>query len=295
MRTANSFNFMFLVTLFFLLFGCGSQQKQEPIGNPVAPEMQEISAGHFLMGDSTGERNEKPAHVVFIDRPFFIGKYEIMQSEWKSVMVSNPSHFQGDNLPVENISMNDAMTFCNKLSVKLGLKPVYSMNYGNSEVFNACDTSANGYRLPTEAEWEFACRAGTSTDFSGGNLTISDKSSCSEKDAVLDKFGWYCANSGERTHPVGQKTANTLGLFDMHGNVAEWVLAYSGAYPADTVRNPGAGIIAQHTTSGIRGGSWFQSAEKARSSARLNVSAAMNNTLTERKLDYVGLRVVRNK
>jgi len=135
------------------------------------------------------ESNEKPGHPVHISKPFYMGKYTVTQAQYEAVTGTNPSHFKGAQLPVETVSWNDAHNFCLKLNAQL-----------QGQALEA--------RLPTEAEWEYACRAGTRTRFYSGDA-----------DSDLDAVAWYRANSGNTTHPVGTKKANTFGLYDMHGNV----------------------------------------------------------------------------
>jgi formylglycine-generating enzyme required for sulfatase activity len=146
-----------------------------------------ISAGSFMMGSTNGGDNEKPVHQVTISQAFYMGKYEVTQGQWQSVMGSNPSNFKdcGGNCPVEKVSWDDAQNFVNKLNE-------------SNDGFR--------YRLPTEAEWEYACRAGTTGDYAGN----------------LSEMAWYSENSGSKTHAVGGKQPNAWGLADMHGNVWEW-------------------------------------------------------------------------
>ncbi|MFC1726559.1 formylglycine-generating enzyme family protein [candidate division KSB1 bacterium] len=154
---------------------------------PYNIEMIYIPEGTFIMGSNNAD-DEKPPHEVSLD-DYFIGKYLVTQKEWVAVMGSNPSENVGDDLPVENVSWIDAQEFCRKLSDKTGKK----------------------YRLPTDAEWEYACRAGSTTVFHFGNDTLK-----------LGEYAWYRGNSGDKTHPVGKKKPNAWGLYDMAGNVWEW-------------------------------------------------------------------------
>jgi formylglycine-generating enzyme required for sulfatase activity len=201
-------------------------------------------------------------------RSFYIGKYEVTQREYQEVMGTNPSNFKGDNLPVENVSWFDAVEYCNKRSQKEGLTPAYTIN-GTNVTWNR---NANGYRLPTEAEWEYACRAGTTTAYNTG-ANISDNT------------GWYVANNGNRTHPVGQKPANAWGLYDMHGNVLEWCWDWYGNYPSTAQTDPtGASSGVDRV---IRGGRWINSAQYVRSAVRSVSTPSVRHNL-------LGFRVVRN-
>jgi formylglycine-generating enzyme required for sulfatase activity len=169
--------------------------------NGVKLEMIYIRGGEFTMGSNF--LDESPPHRVKLS-PFFIGKYQITQAQWMAVMGKNPSHFKGADLPVENSLWDDVMKFCEVASKRSG----------------------KSYRLPTEAEWEYACRAGSTTKYSFGN----------DEDSLGD-YAWYSENSGDKIHPVGQRKPNTWGLYDMHGNVWEccedvWHRDYSGA-PTD--------------------------------------------------------------
>jgi formylglycine-generating enzyme required for sulfatase activity len=174
----------FLAGLFVLA------QSPNPTKNAIGMEFVKIAPGEFVMGCSTGDNDcgvdEKPAHRVQITKAFEIGKYEVTQSQWQAIMGSNPSTIKGDDHPVETVSKNDAHDFLARLNAQ-------------SDGFK--------YRLPTEAEWEYAARAGTT-----GAETAS-----------LDDVAWYGANSEDETHPVGTKKPNAWGLYDMLGNVREWV------------------------------------------------------------------------
>ncbi len=192
----------------------------EDLGNGVKLEMVAIPGGTFLMGSpesETGRRdNEGPQHQVTISG-FYLGKYQVTQAQWQAAMGNNPSHFKGDNLPVEQVSWEDAQKFCQKLSQRTG----------------------NPYRLPTEAEWEYACCAGMMGAYTG----------------TLDEMAWYKQNSDGTTHPVGQKKANAFGLFDMHGNVWEWCQDWYGAYTSISQANPTGPQEGKCRV--LRGGSWL--------------------------------------
>jgi formylglycine-generating enzyme required for sulfatase activity len=191
------------------------------LGGGVKMDLVPIPAGEFVMGCDDGNASEKPAHTVRITHPFYMGKFEVTQSAYEAIMGTNPSLLKGENLPVENeVKFSDAEEFCKRLSKNTG----------------------KTIRLPTEAEWEYACRAGTTTKYNTGN-----------DETALGQAGWYRTTS---THPVGQKTPNAWGLYDMHGNVWEWCQDwYSEDYyaksPFDDPHGPPQG-----TQRVARGGSW---------------------------------------
>jgi formylglycine-generating enzyme required for sulfatase activity len=195
-----------------------------------------VDGGTFQMG-AAGVA--EPVHSVSLSS-FYLGKYEVTQKQWVTVMGSSPSAFKGDNLPVESVSWYDAVDFCNRLSAKEGLEPCYTI----SGTTVSCDFSKNGYRLPTEAEWEYAARGGRSSR----GYTYSG-----ENDA--GRVGWYSGNSGNTTHPVGGKQANELGLYDMSGNVWEWCWDWYGSYGSEAQTDPRGPSSGSNRL--WRGGSWY--------------------------------------
>lgn len=222
-----------------------------------------IPAGSFMMGDTSGfaSTQEQPIHKVSISRPFLIGRTEVTQAQYSAVMLRNPSRFAGEDHPVENVSWSDAVNYCNALSVLEKLTPCYS----DTGIYTVCDWNANGYRLPTEAEWEYACRAGTRTDFYTGQLVHPARY---PPDPSLDFAGSYGGNSGGTTRPVGRAKKNAFGLYDMHGNLAEWCwdshsFQYYAVSPDTDPRGPDADSYRV-----LRGGSWYQTAIECRSSYR---------------------------
>jgi formylglycine-generating enzyme required for sulfatase activity len=241
-------------------------------------EMVVIPAGSFEMGNNRGRADEKPAHSVWLDS-FLMDKTEVTQAEWEKLgknddpPFANPSNFKGADLPVNNVKWLAAANFCNARSKAEGLKPCY-----NDE--GVCDFDADGYRLPTEAEWEYACRAGTSSEFSFGNDIRK-----------LGDVGWFADNADKKTHPVGQKKANPWGLHDMHGNVAEWCQdVYSKDYyatsPSKNPRGPDKG--GEYV---LRGGSWKSAADSLRSTYRLGENPGFGDACLAP--DAIGFRCVR--
>ncbi len=218
----------------------GQEPPQFPLTGGSTEGMIFVKGGSFQMGSNDSNSDEKPIHSVTVS-DFYIGKYEVTQKEWKAVMGSNPSNWKGDNLPVERVSWYDAVEFCNKKSEMEGLQKCYSGSGKNI----TCDFTKNGYRLPTEAEWEYAAR--------GGNKSKGYKYSGSNN---IGDVAWYTSNSGSKTHPVGTKRSNELGIYDMSGNVWEWCWDwydenYYSISPGSNPRGPNSGKFAV-----LRGGSW---------------------------------------
>ena len=199
-------------------------------------EMAYVRPGTFTMGSVNGADEEKPQTRVTLTKGYWLGKTEVTKGQWEALMKSGPLNFTGADRPMEQVSWSDAMEFCRKLT----------------EREHAAGRLPEGYEytLPTEAQWEYACRAGTTEDYAGNP----------------DAMAWHHNNSGDTTHPVGQKQANAWGLYDMHGNVWEWCLDWYGNYPGGSVRDPTG------PASGVkrvyRGGGFFSSAQRCRSAFR---------------------------
>ncbi len=195
-----------------------------------------IPAGSFTMGDAS----DGPAHSVTLSRGFWLGKTEVTQGQWDAIMGANPSYFKGANLPVEQVSWDDCMSFCEKLTSRE----------------RAAGRLPSGYRytLPSEAQWEYACRAGTTGDYAGSLVAMA----------------WYEDNSGQTTHAVSGKQANAWGFHDMHGNVWELCSDWYGDYPSSNVTDPTGAASGSYRVN--RGGGWVLSASNCRSAKRGRIS-----------------------
>jgi len=209
-----------------------------------------IPPGTFMMGSTIGDDDEKPMHQVTIKYSFYIGKYEVTQAQWKALMGTNPSDFKGENNPVEKVSLKEVQEFLRLLNLK---------------------SDGYQYRLPTEAEWEYACRAESLGPYAGD----------------LEAMAWYSTNSEGKSHPVGQKLPNTFGLYDMHGNLLEWCQdwyhpSYKGA-PTDGSAWRDEDATASYLV--LRGGSWILADIEARSANRYPLWG-------EYGYNFVGFRIV---
>jgi formylglycine-generating enzyme required for sulfatase activity len=258
-------------------------------------EMVQIEGGTFTMGSPASEQYRETnefQHSVTLTG-FRMGKYPVTQAQYKAVMETNPSNFTTPvspetdtaNRPVEQVSWYDTLVFCNKLSMSEGLSPAYRISgstdpadWGPMPTYSDATWNAvivvagsDGYRLPTEAQWEYACRAGTMTAYITGNT-------------IIDNTGWYKDNSDERTHTVGEKPANAWGLYDMHGNVYEWCWDWYGFYEHEPQTDPtGADSGGSRV---VRGGSYYHHGQFLRSAFRY-VSYPTYSYI------YFGLRLVR--
>jgi sulfatase modifying factor 1 len=235
-------------------------------------QMVRMPAGTFTMGD----RNEvdAPPHSVAVSA-FLMDKCPVTQRQYERLMGDNPSRWKGDNNPVEQVRWSDAVRFCNKRSEAEGLQPCYDLTKWS------CNFQANGYRLPTEAEWEYACRAGTTTAYFFG-----------DDDAKLGDYAWFDKNAGGRTRPVAQKLPNPWGLLDICGNVWEWCndfyqVDYYKESPQADPKGPDHG-----QTKVVRGGAWRFSSENCRSGYRYNENPGYADVCFG--YDIYGFRCVRN-
>jgi len=267
--------YLFLIVLVNISCRRSEQAGSKPtlVRTKTGVEMVAIPGGWFEMGSGRGGSDEKPLHKVWIS-PFLMDVYEVTQDQFKKYQLPDPSHFKNPDNPLEQINWTDATLYCNDRSLAEGLELCY-----DEETWD-CNFAANGYRLPTEAEWEYACRAGTSTEYSFGN-----------NKAKLRIYGWYVDNSTGKTHPSGQKQPNPWGLYDMHGNVAEWCNDYyaENYYSQSPEKNPKGPEDGKERV--LRGGSWKSGAETCRSAYRTSDPSINDTCLAS---DAIGFRCVRN-
>ncbi|MEN3027601.1 MAG: SUMF1/EgtB/PvdO family nonheme iron enzyme, partial [Chlorobiota bacterium] len=249
---------------------------------PPLPAMVLLPGGRFQQG-SQRDLAEQPVREVELTVPIWVCTTEVTQELWTAVMGYNPSWVRDPRRPVENITWWEAVDFCNRLSLRHGLRPCY-LRSGDSVIW---DRAANGYRLPTEAEWEYACRAGTTTDTYAGDLR-QPWGGCDEEEPLLEELAWYCRNSNDRTHPVGQKRPNGFGLYDMLGNVAEWCWDWysSTAYASTPAQDPAGPPLGDRRV--VRGGAWSTGSFVVRSAARVPFSPWYRGPA-------VGFRLVRSR
>ena len=241
------------------------KSKRTKVSNSLGMEFVYIEPGTFMMGSPSGEPgrdDDERRHQVTLTKGFYMHTTEVTQGQWKAVMGSNPSRFQncGDDCPVEQVSWNEVQEFVRKLNQREG---------------------GGTYRLPTEAEWEYAARAGSTTAFANGGISELKGG----YDANLDAMGWYFGNSNKKMHPVAQKQPNAWGLYDMHGNVWEWCQDWYGVYPSGAVTDPTGPSSGSRRV--YRGGSWNFYAKDCRSASRYRWVPSL-------RLSYLGFRLLRN-
>ena len=278
MRSAKpKINIFTLLILLAIVPGCrrtgDAADAPRVIKTKTGIEMVEIPGGWFNMGNTKGASDESPVHKVWLS-PFLMDKYEVIQEQFKKYQLPDPSHFKNPKQPLEQINWTDAALYCNDRSRAEGIEPCY-----DEETWQ-CTFEANGYRLPTEAEWEYACRAGTSTEYSFGNSTRK-----------LKTYSWYTANSSRKTHTVGTKKPNPWGLYDMHGNVAEWCNDFysENYYKQSPDKNPKGPTKGAERV--LRGGAWNSRHDSCRSTYRSSDPAIDDTCLAS---DAIGFRCVRN-
>jgi formylglycine-generating enzyme required for sulfatase activity len=225
-------NLLLLAALIATTLSASKAQEPTTISrHPAEPEMVLVEGGTFMMGSNKGNSDEI-IHPVTLSS-YYIGKYEVTQTQWQAIMGTNPSRFKGDYLPVENVSWDDAQEFITKLNAATGKK----------------------YALPTEAQWEFAARGGNKSK----NYTYSGSN-------WIGRVTWYTWNSGDEPHPVGSKRPNELGIYNMSGNVWEWCSDWYGTYLDSAQINPTGPSTGSHRVR--RGGNWFYYARACRSADR---------------------------
>jgi formylglycine-generating enzyme required for sulfatase activity len=272
---------LLLPVTIILLQGCKRKTPQNASSQTKSPAQTKtesangmvlLPGGTFTMGDKG--QIDAPPHGVTVSA-FYIDKYLVTQGQYEKLMNDNPSRWKGKTNPVEQMRWSDAVRYCNARSEAEGLEPCYDLNTWK------CNFAANGYRLPTEAEWEYACRAGTTTAYFFG-----------DDESKLKVYAWYEDNSGGKPRPVGQKPANPWGLYDMHGNVWEWCndfykVDYYQESPKENPRGPETG-----ETKVLRGGAWKFSAESCRSGYRYNENPGYADVCFG--YDIYGFRCVKN-
>ena len=239
-----------------------------------------IKPGTFLMGspkNELGRGDDETRHQVTLTKGYWLGKYEVTQAQYQAVMGKNPSSFKGADLPVEQVSWNDAMNFCSRLTA----------------IEKAAGRLPRGYEytLPTEAQWEYACRAGTTTAFNNGKNILKEEQIKDEPCPNLDEVAWYRYNSDKKTHSVGQRKSNAWGLYDMHGNVVEWCLDWYDDYPTSAVVDPEGPAARVSYGRVFRGGCWHNSNSSSIGTAAACRSACRCSNDPDFNYSVLGFRV----
>ena len=267
-----------LLTLSLLAGGCEKSQdvpdKPQEITTKTGIKMVLLAAGEFTMGSDNGQDDERPARGVTVDA-FYMDKYEVTQAAYRHLMGTiPPTKTPADDKPVQQVTWLQAVQYCNTRSLREGLQPCYDV------ATLKCNFDANGYRLPTEAEWEYACRAGTMGDYFFGS-DVRDLRDCA----------WFRDNARKTTHPAGRKQPNAWGLHDMQGNVSEWCNDHydEGYYRKGENLNPRGPASGRYRA--LRGGNWNSSQGTCRSSARYYEAPGFADVCFRR--DAIGFRCVR--
>jgi formylglycine-generating enzyme required for sulfatase activity len=244
MRTIIPIQFVLIIVC--MAFNGYAEQTAKSFKNSAGMEFVLIKPGKFLIGspeDEPGRYTGERPHRVNLTKPFYLQATEVTQGQWQALMGNNPASHKGcgNNCPIEQVSWDDVQRFIQKLNQKEG---------------------TDKYRLPTEAEWEYACRAGSTSAFPNGPITMLQ---CGV-DANLDAIGWYCGNSKDAIKPVAGKKPNAWGLYDMLGNVQEWCQDWFGPYPDDEVVDPKGPKKGSYRV--MRGGVWYSPARDVRCASR---------------------------
>jgi formylglycine-generating enzyme required for sulfatase activity len=281
--------FIVFVWMLFLSLSCKSSvpdglsasvmdRSKESSVDATKIHMTKIRASTFQMGCtkeqiSDCDIDERPVHKVLLNRNFLIGTYEVTQGLYERIMGDNPSFFSscGTRCPVENVSWYDAIAFTNALNDSLGLQRCYT--FTSHQEISFVGITCRGYRLPTETEWEYVARSNQDFIFSGGQ--------------EIDLLAWYINNSFSQTHPVGQKIGNRFGIFDMSGNVLEWVWDWKKIYKRDTKRNPTGPEIGEIRVA--RGGSW------AGQEFQMRVTYRYSGGFPNQRENFIGFRLAKSE